>query len=116
MWLELFKEVRIEGKVQRIPEVESDAYFNSRPRGNQIGAWVSNQSQPIANRKELEIRMAEIEKRFEGKPIPRPEYWGGYCLSPTAVEFWLGRANRLHDRITYQLQEDKSWTKQRLAP
>jgi pyridoxamine 5'-phosphate oxidase len=116
LWLELFKQVRIEGTVQRISATESDNYFNSRPRNNQIGAWVSNQSQAIADRKVLENKMTEIEKQFGGKPIPRPKNWGGYCLSPTAVEFWLGRASRLHDRILYQLQDDNTWTKQRLAP
>lgn len=114
LWLELYKQVRIEGIVQRVSDKESDEYFKTRPRGSQISAWVSSQSKPIAGR-ELEEKVAEIEKRFHGHPIPRPDHWGGYCLSPVAMEFWQGRANRLHDRIQYKL-EHGSWTKQRLSP
>ncbi len=115
LWLELLKQVRIEGPVQPVSPIESDTYFSSRPRGSQLGAWVSAQSKPLANRGELDKKMAELEKQFKGKPIPRPENWGGYCLSPVCMEFWLGRANRLHDRIVYT-RENESWTKQRLSP
>ncbi len=115
LWLELFKQVRIEGTVQRVSQMESDNYFNSRPRGSQIGAWVSLQSKPIIDRIELEEKVSELEKKFHGKSIPRPENWGGYCLSPVRVEFWQGRANRLHDRIQYNLK-DNIWVKQRLSP
>lgn len=115
LWLELYKQVRIEGTVQRVSEMESDSYFNSRPRGSQIGAWVSAQSKPIIDRMELEDKAAEIERQFEGKVVPRPDNWGGYCLSPVLVEFWQGRANRLHDRIQYNLKND-IWTKHRLSP
>jgi pyridoxamine 5'-phosphate oxidase len=115
LWLELFKQVRIEGTVQPVPAAESDIYFNSRPRGSQISAWVSSQSKPIADRKELDKKVAEFEKEFAGKPVPRPSNWGGYCLSPILMEFWLGRANRLHDRIQYTLERD-AWIRQRLSP
>jgi pyridoxamine 5'-phosphate oxidase len=116
LWLELYKQVRIEGKVRPVSPAESDAYFKSRPRGSQIGAWVSAQSKPIAGRIELEKKMAEVEKQFQGQPVPRPDNWGGYCLSPVLMEFWQGRANRLHDRILYTLEQDNIWTKQRLSP
>jgi len=116
LWLELYKQVRIEGTLQKVTTLESDTYFNSRPRGSQIGAWVSPQSQPINSRAELEKKVVEIEERFKGKAVTRPENWGGYCLIPTVVEFWQGRASRLHDRIEYRLGEGNIWTKQRLAP
>jgi pyridoxamine 5'-phosphate oxidase len=116
LWLEIYKQVRVEGTVQRISDKESDQYFNSRPRESQIGAWASDQSQPIANRDVLEREMEALEKQFEGKPIPRPENWGGFCVKPQQIEFWLGRANRLHDRILYQRSDDNIWTKQRLSP
>ena len=116
LWLELYKQVRIEGEVYRVSEDESDSYFNSRPRGSQIGAWVSAQSQPINNRAELERKVVEIEQRFKGKHVRRPENWGGYCLIPNIIEFWQGRASRLHDRIEYKIGENSIWTKQRLSP
>jgi pyridoxamine 5'-phosphate oxidase len=116
LWLELYKQVRIEGIVHRIPPLEANHYFSNRPRGSQISAWASMQSQPVNSRHELELRMEDIEKEFSGKVVPRPENWGGYCLTPSKVEFWLGRSNRLHDRILYELQADNTWTKQRLSP
>ncbi|MDP1725279.1 MAG: pyridoxamine 5'-phosphate oxidase [Bacteroidota bacterium] len=116
LWLGLFKQVRIEGTVEIISTKESDDYFNSRPRGSQIGAWVSAQSKPISDRTELEQKVDEIEKRFEGKAVTRPDNWGGYRLVPVCIEFWQGRASRLHDRIQYNLEKDHSWTKQRLSP
>ena len=95
---------------------KSDQYFNSRPRGSQIGAATSPQSAVIENRQILEERAVQIEKKFENKEVTRPTQWGGYALIPDYVEFWQGRANRLHDRIVYQLEEDQTWTKNRLAP
>jgi len=116
LWLELYKQVRIEGTLQRVSDEESDTYFNSRPRGSQIGAWVSPQSQPINGRHELERKVEEIEARFKDRPVTRPENWGGYCLTPKVIEFWQGRASRLHDRIEYRIDDNSVWVKQRLAP
>lgn len=116
LWLELYKQVRIEGTVRKISDEESDAYFKSRPRGSQISAVASLQSGVISDRKDLEMKVKELQKEFENKPVPRPASWGGYCLSPVSIEFWHGRANRLHDRIQYKLYENNIWTKQRLSP
>lgn len=116
LWLELYKQVRIEGTVLPVSTKESDNYFNSRPRGSQISAWVSSQSKPITDRIDLEKKVDEIEKQFQSKPVPRPDNWGGFCLSPVLIEFWQGRANRLHDRIKYKIEKDNIWTKQRLSP
>lgn len=115
-WVELYKQVRIEGMVQPVSPIESDNYFKGRPRGSQISAWVSSQSKPITDRIELEKKVHEIEKQFQGKSVPRPENWGGFCLSPVLIEFFQGRENRLHDRIQYKLENDNIWTKQRLSP
>ncbi|MEZ4702690.1 MAG: pyridoxamine 5'-phosphate oxidase [Rhodothermales bacterium] len=116
LWLQLERQVRIEGHVTRASDEVSDAYFHSRPLGSQIGAWASPQSEVVTDREALEARFAEIEKRFAGGPIPRPPHWGGYVLKPREVEFWQGRTSRLHDRIRYRIQEDGSWLRQRLAP
>lgn len=117
LWLELYKQVRIEGVVIKIPPTESDVYFQSRPRGSQLGAWVSAQSKVIRSREELEIKQNELTRKFEGKEISRPDNWGGFCLQPNMFEFWLGRAGRLHDRIVYSKNEQTgTWEKQRLAP
>lgn len=115
LWFELYRQVRIEGTVEKISADESDKYFHSRPRGSQISAVASSQSSIIENRNILEKRVNELEKEFDKKPVPRPENWGGYCLSPVSLEFWQGRASRLHDRILYTLI-DNGWTKKRLAP
>ena len=101
--------------VERTPYAESDAYFASRPRGAQIGAWASDQSSEIASREVLEAAEAEVEQRFPGE-IPRPDHWGGYLIRPRSVEFWQGRPNRLHDRLEYRLADDGAWTVVRLAP
>ncbi|WKZ58056.1 MAG: pyridoxamine 5'-phosphate oxidase [Cyclobacteriaceae bacterium] len=115
-WPELERQVRIEGIVTRIDAERSDAYFQSRPRGSQIGAWSSPQSTPIKNRQILEQRMQEIEKRFEHQdPLPRPHQWGGYEVEPVLIEFWQGRPSRLHDRILYT-KADNDWKISRLAP
>lgn len=115
LWFELYRQVRIEGTVQKISAEESDKYFHSRPPGSQISAVASSQSRIIENRDVLEKKVKELEKEFLNKPVPRPENWGGYCLSPVSIEFWQGRASRLHDRILYLLNNSE-WKKQRLAP
>jgi len=114
-WIELERQVRIEGRVERLSEAESDAYFHSRPVKSRLGAHASAQSEPIASREALELQYAETEKRFGDNP-PRPPHWGGYRLIPDAIEFWQGRPSRLHDRILYTLQSDGSWLRQRLQP
>jgi pyridoxamine-phosphate oxidase len=115
-WRELERQVRIEGKIELLSAKQSDQYFNSRPRGSQIGAATSPQSAIIENRQILEERTAKIEKQFENKEVIRPSQWGGYALIPNYIEFWQGRSNRLHDRIVYQLEDDNTWSKNRLAP
>ncbi len=110
------RQVRIEGRVERASPAESDAYFASRPRGSQLGAWSSPQSQPIASRAELDRRARETEARFADEPVTRPEFWGGYLVFPEVVELWLGRPDRLHDRFLYRPRGDGGWSIQRLAP
>lgn len=114
-WIELERQVRIEGRVGRVSEAESDAYFQSRPLRSQLGAIASAQSQPIATREMLEAEYAEAELRFGDHP-PRPKHWGGYRLLPDAVEFWQGRRSRMHDRILYTLAANGEWLRQRLQP
>lgn len=115
VWLAHERQVRFEGDVAVMSADETAAYFDSRPRGSQIGAWASPQSRVIASRGELEARVLEIETRFEGEDVPVPPHWGGYRLTPLVVEFWQGRADRLHDRLRYRRSEDK-WVLERLAP
>lgn len=112
---EFERQVRIEGLVEKVSPQESDAYFNSRPRGSQIGAWVSNQSRVIADRAVLEARQRELETQFADQPVPRPVHWGGFRVVPDAVEFWQGRPSRLHDRIRYRKQAG-NWVIERLSP
>lgn len=114
-WVELERVVRIEGRVEKVSAEESDAYFASRPLSSRIGAWASPQSEPIDGRRVLLKRAAEYGLRFGISP-PRPPHWGGYRLVPDAWEFWQGRPSRLHDRLSYTLQPDGSWLRQRLAP
>jgi len=114
-WPELERQIRIEGMVGKVSDKESDDYFNSRPEGSRIGAWTSPQSQVIPNREFLELLKTEIEKRFKGEKIPRPEQWGGFRVIPSLFEFWQGRPNRLHDRIQYS-KTDNNWIIERLAP
>jgi len=115
-WHAAERQIIIKGKAERIVENLSDGYFESRPRGSQLGAVVSNQSDILQNRNKLEDKLKNLEKEYEGKEIPRPKYWGGYIVKPSEIEFWQGRANRLHDRIRYKLQVDYNWQIDRLAP
>ncbi len=115
-WVELHRQIRIEGRVQPVTPEESDAYFRSRPWGNCLSAWASRQSQVIGNREVLEQRMQELMAEYQNRVVPRPPYWGGYRVLPTAIEFWQGRPNRLHDRLHYVQLEDGSWRIQRLSP
>ncbi|GAB3560614.1 pyridoxamine 5'-phosphate oxidase [Spirosoma fluminis] len=112
---ELERQIRIEGTVEKVSPAESDHYFNSRPRGSQIGAWVSHQSRVIDSREVLEKRQQELEAQFADQPVPRPPYWGGFRVVPDAVEFWQGRPSRLHDRIRYR-QDGENWIIERLSP
>lgn len=114
-WAELERQVRIEGRVTQISPAESDAYFRGRPLESRIGAWASPQSRVIADRAELEQRVEAVRERFADGEPPRPPHWGGYRLVPDAIEFWQGRASRLHDRLLYR-RDDGGWTRQRLAP
>ena len=114
-WSQLWRQVRIDGVVEKISAAESEEYFQSRPLGSKLGAWASNQSEVIDSRETLEARFAELEKRF-GEDVPRPEHWGGYRLKPNSIEFWQGRDNRLHDRLRYRLQDDGGWVIERLGP
>jgi pyridoxamine 5'-phosphate oxidase len=115
-WIELDRQVRISGKVEKTSREESQAYFHSRPVGSQLGAWASRQSEIIDGRRVLDARMAEMTERFRSKRIPLPPHWGGYRLKPDKIEFWQGRPNRLHDRFRYTQQADRSWLIERLAP
>nr|WP_315221976.1 pyridoxamine 5'-phosphate oxidase [uncultured Flavobacterium sp.] len=115
-WPEMERQVIIKGIAQKTSENISDGYFDSRPEGSKLGAVVSNQSEVIPSRTFLEDNLKQLEKDYEGKAIPRPENWGGYLVTPLQVEFWQGRANRLHDRIRYTSQSDFFWSIDRLAP
>lgn len=115
-WLELQRQVRIEGIAKKISSQQSDEYFNSRPHKSKIGAHASPQSDVIINREVLEKQFAEFEKLFSEQPIIRPEHWGGYLVEPTSIEFWQGRQSRLHDRFLYSKQSNNSWEINRLAP
>jgi pyridoxamine 5'-phosphate oxidase len=114
-WRELDRQVRARGRIERLPAAESDAYFASRPRESQLGAWASPQSRPLESREELERRLAEVEARFHGGDVPRPAHWGGYLLSCDEVEFWQGQVGRLHDRFRYSRDPD-GWRIERLGP
>jgi pyridoxamine 5'-phosphate oxidase len=114
-WEPLERQVRIEGRVVRTSDSESDAYYHSRPLGSRLGAWASPQSEVIANRAILETRVQEM-RTHHGEQPPRPPGWGGFRLIPSAFEFWQGRADRLHDRICYHLDSERGWTRFRLAP
>ncbi len=114
-WLDLERQVRISGKVEKISQAESFAYFTSRPKGSQLGAWISPQSKIIESRDFLKQKLAEMKSKFSSGKIPLPSAWGGYRVVPEKFEFWQGRSSRLHDRFVYQ-KEDGKWTIHRLAP
>jgi pyridoxamine 5'-phosphate oxidase len=115
-WPDQEREVCVAGRVTKLPASESEAYFRSRPRGSQIGAWASDQSAVVRDRVELEQKWEQVEKRYPGKEVPCPAHWGGYVLAPARLEFWQGRPNRLHDRFRYARQSDGSWLIERLSP
>ncbi len=115
-WLTLNRQVKIEGKVEKVGTATSLKYFSSRPRGSQLGAWCSQQSTVITSRQFLEMRLAEMKDKFHNGQIPLPSFWGGYRVKPERIEFWQGRENRLHDCFEYTVQENDCWQIQRLAP
>jgi pyridoxamine 5'-phosphate oxidase len=115
-WVALDEQIRVEGRVERLPDAESEEYFRSRPRGSQLGAWASAQSEVLPTRETLEEQYRDVERRFEGQDvIPRPPFWGGYRLVPDRIEFWYGRPDRLHDRVSYT-REAEGWRIERLYP
>ncbi len=115
-WPNMERQVIIKGKAEKIAANLSDGYFESRPHGSQLGAVVSDQSEVVPSRDYLEGKLKDLEQKYEGKEVPRPEYWGGYLVRPISIEFWQGRPNRLHDRIRYSLLDDLDWKIERLAP
>ncbi len=114
-WVDLHRQVRAEGRVEKLTAAESDAYFQTRPRGSRIGAWASKQSSVISDRELLEKSCKELEKKYHGQPVPLPPFWGGFRIVPERIEFWQGRAYRLHDRLCYVRQGD-GWRIERLSP
>lgn len=115
VWTPLHRQVTLRGRVEALPDVDADAYFAARPRESRLAAWASPQSQPVADRGELDELLAATTARFEGRDVPRPESWGGFRVVPDEVELWQGRLARLHDRVRY-VRADEGWTRQRLAP
>jgi pyridoxamine 5'-phosphate oxidase len=116
LWIPLHRQVRVSGRVERLSAAESDAYFATRPRGSQLGAWASQQSRPLPDRGELEAGWSALDARYAGADVPRPPHWGGYRVQPNEIELWQGRANRLHDRFRYLRVPEGGWTRERLAP
>ena len=114
-WQKMERQVRLDGIISKVGQEISDAYFATRPRGSQLGAWVSEQSEIIPSREYLEEQLAQYQQKFEGSTVPRPAHWGGYLLEPVRVEFWQGGPNRLHDRIQYSRSVEQ-WTRCRLSP
>lgn len=115
-WPALERQIIIKGSCEKVTANLSDGYFESRPNGSKLGAIVSHQSEVIPSKEYLEDKLKELEKEYEGKEIPRPEYWGGYKVKPVELEFWQGRPNRLHDRIRYKIQQGYEWRRDRLSP
>jgi len=115
-WAVLDRQVRVEGAAVKTTEEESDAYFATRPRGSQLGAWASQQSSVLFGRADLDQRFRDLEANYKGRPVPRPPHWGGYRVIPVEIEFWQGRSDRLHDRFVYRLREPKDWIIERLSP
>lgn len=115
-WVQLDRQIRVEGRVERVAAAESDEYFSTRPRESQLGAWASPQSEVVRSREVLEQRFRELEDVYRESEVTRPEHWGGYRLRPERIEFWQNRSGRLHDRIVYERQADGGWTFKRLAP
>ncbi|HVW13319.1 MAG TPA: pyridoxamine 5'-phosphate oxidase [Mucilaginibacter sp.] len=115
-WDTLERQVRIEGTIEKLSREESEKYFHSRPKGSQVGAVASPQSQEIPGREGLEKKWQELEAQYAGKDVPKPSHWGGYILKPRMIEFWQGRPSRLHDRILYKKTDNQNWKKVRLAP
>lgn len=116
LWMTLERQVRVRGAVEVVDDATSDAYFATRPRGSQLSAWTSQQSQPVQDRAALEARVEQVAARFDGEVVPRPEHWGGYRLVPTTVELWQGRPDRLHDRLRWRRTDRDEWTLERLQP
>lgn len=115
-WPQLERQVRIEGRAEAVSPEEADAYFATRPRESQLGAWSSDQSRPVEDRKALEDRYARWVERFDGSEVPRPLHWGGYRVRPVRIEFWQGRPGRLHDRLAFESLSDGKWVRVRLQP
>jgi pyridoxamine 5'-phosphate oxidase len=115
-WMEVERQIRVQGRVEKTSREESENYFHTRPAGAQLGAWASHQSEVIDARRVLDARLEEMKQRFAQGPIPLPPHWGGYRLRPERMEFWQGRPDRLHDRFRYSRRADGSWTIDRLAP
>src|ERR1700728_739671 len=116
-WPELGRQVRVEGRVRRVPPEQSAAYFRSRPKGSQLGAWASRQSAVLSSREPLDAKWAELQALYANNDnVPVPEFWGGYCLVPETIEFWEGRPNRLHDRLRYRRKGEDGWAVERLSP